>query len=93
MKTIVIKFPYSSTKTNACGNVLWKTYDVTSTEAQEYVTKLRSMGYWASSFPECDGICFLKLDKDRKESFKFNEEEMTKDMETIFHSYLLEIKN
>jgi len=51
---------------NYCGNLLWNKVELNNHERaiSNSLTKLRSIGYWASPFPEGDGVTFSIEDKE-----------------------------
>ena len=55
MKSIIL-FP----KSNINGNIQWRKVDALSKQAQidQSILKLKARGYWASCFPEGDGVTF-----------------------------------
>lgn len=57
-------------KENQCGNILWNKQDFSesSKEISESLAKLRNIGYWASPFPEGDGVTFSIQDKESEKA-------------------------
>lgn len=55
-----LRFPYD----NVSGNLLWRKADLPGHEKQlsESLESFRQLGYWASAFPEGDGVTFNDTD-------------------------------
>jgi hypothetical protein len=49
------------------GNLLWNASNIIGCESEIYasINQLRGLGYWASAFPEGDGISFTENTKKR----------------------------
>ncbi|WFF42121.1 hypothetical protein EVC62_11740 [Salinicola endophyticus] len=62
------------------GNLLWDASDVIGreTEIGESINQLRGLGYWASAFPEGDGVTFTE-DSGRKDT-----DELARDVKSSF---------
>lgn len=67
---------------NYMGNLLWKKSEFTDAKSNIEISlgKLREAGYWASAFPEGDGVTF-KIDK---EAITRSNEEMFDDFQAAF---------
>ena len=61
------------------GNLVWRKNDFSVRKAEIFssISQLRDMGYWASSFPEGDGIIFTENteNKSDEEIFTLNSPE------------------
>ncbi len=62
------------------GNLLWNASNVIGKESEigDSINQLRNMGYWASAFPEGDGVTFTE------NSGKKRTDELAQDVETSF---------